>query len=175
MYKKITHNITEEHFEHPVAAHLFGAAAYARPAKYPDGTAIPESLPPSYQPAWRGQAPQGQKCRNCKNYDAATKTCLGWNATVRPTWWCAAWDSAMPKTASSAWMIYDQNEDMIVLDVPLMIRIMEYVREQAVSDQALHTIAEKMTQLVNQDGVLTMDHYQDIVGETEPAYVPESK
>jgi hypothetical protein len=176
MYKKVTHNITEEHFEHPMAAQVFGAAAaYTRPAKYPDGTAIPESLPPSYQPAWRGQAPSGQKCRNCKNYDAATSTCLGWNAPVRPSWWCAAWDSAMPKTASSAWMIYDQDEDMIVLDVPLMIRIMEYAREQAATDQELHTIAKKMIQLVNQEGELTMDHYRDIVGETTPAYVPEAK
>jgi hypothetical protein len=175
MYKKITHNITEEHFEHPVAAQVFGAAAYTRPTKYPDGTVIPETLPPSYQPAWRGQAPSGQKCRNCVHYDAATRFCNGWKATVKPSWWCAAWASAVPKTGASAWMIYDQNEDMIVLDVPLMIGIMEYAREQAATDQELHTIAEKMIQLVNQEGELTMDYYQDIVGKAAPAYMPEVK
>ena len=176
MYKKITHNIPEEHFEHPMAAHVFGAAAaYTRPAKYPDGTAIPESLPPSYQPAWRGQAPQGQKCRNCKNYDAATKHCLGWNATVRPGWWCAAWASAVPKTGASAWLVYDGTDSTIVLDVPLMIRLMEYAQENTTTDQDLHKIAEKMIELVNQEGELTMEDYQDIVGETAPAYVPEVK
>jgi hypothetical protein len=32
-----------------------------------------------------------------------------------------------------------------------------------------------MIQLVNQEGELTMEDYQDIVGEATPAYVPEVK
>jgi hypothetical protein len=175
MYKKITHNITEEHFEHPVAAQVFGAAAYTRPAKYPDGSAIPETLPASYQPAWRGQAPSGQKCRNCVHYDAATRFCNGWKATVKPSWWCATWASAVPKTGASAWLVYDSANNTIVLDMPLMIRLMEYAQEPATTDQDLHRITEKMIELVNQEGELTMEDYEIIVGKTQPAVVPATK
>jgi hypothetical protein len=52
---------------------------------------------------------------------------------------------------------------------------MEYAQENTTTDQDLHKIAEKMIELVNQKGELTMEDYQDIVGETAPAYVPEVK
>jgi hypothetical protein len=81
----------------------------------------------------------------------------------------------VPKTGASAWLVYDGTDSTIVLDVPLMIRLMEYAQENTTTDQDLHKIAEKMIELVNQEGELTMDHYRDIVGETTPAYVPEAK
>lgn len=53
-------------------------------------------------------------------------------------------------------------EDTITLDIPLMIRVLEYAREDAKDDMALHKVVEKLIQIRN-NGVLTMDNYNFIV------------
>lgn len=53
--------------------------------------------------------------------------------------------------------------DMITIDVPLIIRIMEYAREDAKDDMDLHTVAEKMIEL-SRSKPLTMNDYDSIVG-----------
>ena len=53
-------------------------------------------------------------------------------------------------------------EDTITLDIPLMIRVLEYAREDAKDDMALHKVVEKLIQIRN-NGVLTMSDYNFIV------------
>lgn len=59
---------------------------------YPDGEAIPESLPEAYQDAANPDVPQGQNCANCEYYNATEKYCNYFDATVRPLYWCAKWE-----------------------------------------------------------------------------------
>ena len=53
--------------------------------------------------------------------------------------------------------------DIIRLDVPLFIRLMELAREDVKQDADLHDIAEAVTRL-SQEGVATMADYEKIVG-----------
>jgi hypothetical protein len=50
---------------------------------YPDGTAIPATLPESYQPSHR--------CGNCAAFKAETRMCLAYNDVVWPDYVCAGW------------------------------------------------------------------------------------
>ena len=50
---------------------------------YPNGDAIPDSLPESYQP--------DQHCGNCGAYNPTTKICSTYNAPVLENYWCASW------------------------------------------------------------------------------------
>lgn len=54
----------------------------------------------------------------------------------------------------------------ICCDVPLLIRIMEYAREDARTDDELHVIAEKMLEHGKDCEVLTMKHYDSLVDST---------
>lgn len=54
-------------------------------------------------------------------------------------------------------------EDVIKIDVPLLIRMLEYAREDAKTDMDLHFAAENMIQLSKVDRVLDMDDYESIV------------
>ena len=64
--------------------------------------------------------------------------------------------------------------DTITLDVPLMIRIMEYAREDATDDMDLHDVAERMIAM-SKDGPLSMDNYDSIVGSVEELPAPDSE
>jgi len=57
--------------------------------------------------------------------------------------------------------------DTVTMDVPLMIRMFEYAREEAKSDMDLHDVAEKLIALGTGGGTLTMDNYEDIVSNVE--------
>jgi hypothetical protein len=52
--------------------------------------------------------------------------------------------------------------DIIKLDVPLFIRLLELAREEVKQDADLHDVAEAVTKL-SQQGVATMDDYDSIV------------
>ncbi len=55
--------------------------------------------------------------------------------------------------------------DVVCMDVPLTIRLLEYVREEMDTDTDLHELASTLANLSNElDEVLTMDHYDQIVG-----------
>jgi hypothetical protein len=74
------------------------AEAYLRPSTYPDGKAIPASLPDLYQPASHAAVPKNQRCDNCEYYVAESKKCTRWNnAVVKPAYWCAKWDNIKAK------------------------------------------------------------------------------
>ncbi len=54
-------------------------------------------------------------------------------------------------------------EDVVHLDVPLFIRLLEFAREDAQADVDLHFLADNAIRLSAEGQVLNMDHYNDIV------------
>ena len=177
---------------------------YKRLTVYPNGSKIPESLPDSYQPSSYGNAPSGQSCFTCKNFNLVTRQCSAWKAPVKPRWWCEGWASPAMKAAQSANEsvllkkittntveehfseipkpmlkakqygfdeVYDyepedeneNEEDVIKLNVPLMIRLLEYAREDSSHDVDLHFIVENLIDLSEEGDVLEMKDYPEIV------------
>lgn len=68
--------------------------------------------------------------------------------------------------------------DTVTMDIPLMIRLLEYAREDAKTDMDLHNVAEQLINLSKEVPVLSMDQYDTIVGEQptgseEPIVAPE--
>ena len=61
----------------------------------------------------------------------------------------------------------DQNqqnpEDVVAFDVPTFIRLLEFAREDATDDEALHKATEKIIEMCQDGQVLTMDQYDEIV------------
>lgn len=53
--------------------------------------------------------------------------------------------------------------DIIKLDVPTFLRLLELAREDVKDDADLHDIAEIVTKM-SRDGVVTMKDYENIVG-----------
>jgi hypothetical protein len=58
-------------------------------------------------------------------------------------------------------------KDIISVDVPLFIRLLEYAREDAQTDMDLHNVADNIIDLSEEGRVLSMDDYNTIVGTTE--------
>jgi hypothetical protein len=58
-------------------------------------------------------------------------------------------------------------KDIISVDVPLFIRLLEYAREDAQTDMDLHDVAEKIISLSASGKTLTMDDYSSIIGSQE--------
>ena len=58
-------------------------------------------------------------------------------------------------------------KDIIKLDVPLFIRLLEYAKEDAKDDMDLHRIAENAIDLSRFAGTLGMIDYQNIIGPQE--------
>ena len=59
----------------------------------------------------------------------------------------------------------DNPKDVVKMDIPLLIRLLEYAREDAKTDMDLHNVTEKLIQFSEEGDVLTMEHYDAIVGE----------
>lgn len=55
-------------------------------------------------------------------------------------------------------------EDVIQMDVPFLIRVMEYAKEDAKTDLDLHDAAEKMVNFSKEGSVLKMENYESIFG-----------
>jgi hypothetical protein len=58
-------------------------------------------------------------------------------------------------------------KDIISVDVPLFIRLLEYAREDAKTDINLHNVADNIIDLSEEGRVLSMDDYNVIVGTNE--------
>lgn len=58
----------------------------------------------------------------------------------------------------------ENEEDKITVDVPLLIRLLEYAREDVKDDVTLHNVATRMIELSEKGDYLTMEHYAKIVG-----------
>lgn len=72
-------------------------------------------------------------------------------------------DSTMPDVTDQP-VTQSNPEDKITLDVPLLIRIMEYAREDAKTDMDLHDVAERLISLSANGNTLTMSDYESIIG-----------
>jgi hypothetical protein len=57
--------------------------------------------------------------------------------------------------------------DVISVDVPLFIRLLEFAREDATDDMMLHDVAEKLIELCADGDIMQMDNYDEIVGSAE--------
>jgi len=93
MYKKITHTIVEEHFDHsmPTETSKEVKKTWKAPLRYfPDGEQMSSNLPPSFY-----MATDNNRCGNCLAFDPATTICGKFSALVRPEYVCAAW-TAIP-------------------------------------------------------------------------------
>lgn len=53
--------------------------------------------------------------------------------------------------------------DRVTLDIPLLLRILEYSKEDAATDQDLHFVAENMVRLSASGKTLSMSDYDEIV------------
>ena len=58
-------------------------------------------------------------------------------------------------------------KDIVKLDVPLLLCILEFAREDASSDEELHKIASNIVELSSVAGVLGMIDYEAILGGEE--------
>jgi hypothetical protein len=54
--------------------------------------------------------------------------------------------------------------DIIKINVPAFIRLIELAREEVKNDADLHDMAEIVTRISQKEGLVTMDHYKTIVG-----------
>ena len=69
-----------------------------------------------------------------------------------------------------------ENEpDVVKMDIPLLIRLLEYAKEDAKTDMDLHNVAEKLIEMSEHGDVLTMAEYDAIVGEQKLLEPPVEK
>jgi hypothetical protein len=54
--------------------------------------------------------------------------------------------------------------DVITVDVPLFIRLLEFAREDSTDDAQLHEVATKLVELCQDGDIMTMEQYDEIVG-----------
>jgi hypothetical protein len=57
--------------------------------------------------------------------------------------------------------------DVITVDVPLFIRLLEFAREDATDDMMLHDVAEKLIEMCADGDIMQMEQYDEIVGSKE--------
>ena len=55
--------------------------------------------------------------------------------------------------------------DVVKLDIPLLVRLLEYAREDAETDMDLHNVAEMLIKLSGDGDTLSMQNYDQIVGD----------
>lgn len=58
--------------------------------------------------------------------------------------------------------------DIVSMDVPLFIRMLEFAREDASTDMDLHDLAQKAIKMSSQGEPLTMMHYDELVAKDLP-------
>lgn len=56
-----------------------------------------------------------------------------------------------------------QQQDVIRLDVPMFLRLLEYAREDAKQDTDLHELAEKLSDLCREGNIAKMRDYDKVV------------
>ena len=70
----------------------------------------------------------------------------------------------VPNCVPNESVVNEDHIDTVTVDIPLLIRLLEYAREDAKTDLDLHNVTEKLIQLSTQGHTLSMDNYNDIVG-----------
>jgi hypothetical protein len=59
-------------------------------------------------------------------------------------------------------LLNENERDVIKLDVPLMIRLLEYAREDAKTDMDLHSVTENLISMCQSGKTLSMADYGSI-------------
>jgi hypothetical protein len=75
------------------------------------------------------------------------------------------------KTKKTAALLREADEvmeinpvDKATVNIPLLVRLLEYAREDAKTDMDLHNVAENIIRLSATGQLLTMNNYNEIVG-----------
>lgn len=63
--------------------------------------------------------------------------------------------------------------DSVTVDIPLLIRLLEYAREDAKTDMDLHNVAERMIEMSKEGKTLSMDDYDAICGAEQSTEQPD--
>lgn len=84
--------------------------------------------------------------------------------------------SVMQSAKQSAQRMVGEGDevDTVTMDVPLLIRLLEYSREDAKTDMDLHNVTEMLISLSKEYNVLSMDQYDAIVGNQKELPAPDS-
>ena len=56
--------------------------------------------------------------------------------------------------------------DIIAMDVPLFLRMLEWAKEEAAEDVDLHEVTERAIEAVKLRGLLSMEDYDSLIGES---------
>jgi hypothetical protein len=63
------------------------------------------------------------------------------------------------------------NKDTVCMDIPLLIRVLEFIREDVKTDVELHNVVERLID-IRHDVPLTMEHYDSITGKLKESKDP---
>jgi hypothetical protein len=69
----------------------------------------------------------------------------------------------------------ESHGDVISMDVPLLIRLLEYAKEDAKTDMDLHTVTDKLTKLCADGTVAGMEHYELVTKHTDLKEMPKEE
>ncbi len=78
----------------------------------------------------------------------------------------------MAKQGAKTAMRNEETEgvDSVTMDIPLLIRLLEFAREDAQDDMVLHQIAERLVGMAEEGQSLSMSDYENIVGQVSEAH-----
>jgi hypothetical protein len=60
------------------------------------------------------------------------------------------------------------------LSIPLILRLFEFIREGQTSDEDLHFMAERISEMAEGGVRLTMNHYESIIPKQQMFFKPEA-
>jgi hypothetical protein len=134
--------------------------------RFSDGDRYPRLVPASYS---------GRPVTQTAYFDneKAAKSALSMLLLKVPAGWDVNTDEINNGLNESSNMESANQADAVTMDVPLLIRVMEYAREDAKTDIDLHDVAERLIELSQEGRTLTMQDYDSIMGQmNEIAPVP---
>lgn len=75
--------------------------------------------------------------------------------------------NCVPKESISEEAQIEDSVDTVTVDVPLLLRLLEYAKEDAKTDMDLHHVTERLIALSKSTQTLTMQDYANIVSNKE--------
>lgn len=67
--------------------------------------------------------------------------------------------------------VFSTESRMCKLSLPLLLRLFEYIREENTTDEDLHFMAERISQLAWDGVAMSMNEYQSIIPKKDPTMV----
>lgn len=84
--------------------------------------------------------------------------CKGWYGVIKPN----TMEKKMRKLLPDLEELSENKPDVIHVNVPLFIRLLEYAKEDAKTDMDLHFVAENLINICQDGTVANMDLYEQI-------------